>query len=89
LANSCSSRNILLTKTSKTCIPDSYKEHVKKSTPKRKIVTTTTTKTSTRVMTRLDRRAIRDDKLHGKLVASESEPISSNNVGHRMLAAMG
>lgn len=27
--------------------------------------------------------------LHGKEVASDSVPISSNNIGHRMLAAMG
>ena len=32
---------------------------------------------------------IRQDQLHGKQVASDSTPISSSNIGHRMLAAMG
>lgn len=39
--------------------------------------------------TRLDKLRIRDNANHGKEVASSSAPIASNNVGHRMLAAMG
>lgn len=44
---------------------------------------------STRKRDGNDSRAMRDNQNHGKLVASDSVPISSSNIGHRMLAAMG
>ncbi|KAL7332712.1 hypothetical protein PS15p_201725 [Mucor circinelloides] len=42
-----------------------------------------------RVEKRAARVQIKEDANHGKQVASSSAPISSSNVGHRMLAAMG
>jgi hypothetical protein len=33
--------------------------------------------------------SLREHSMHGKQVASDSVPISSSNIGHRMLAAMG
>ncbi|KAF1798468.1 G-patch domain-containing protein [Mucor lusitanicus] len=38
---------------------------------------------------KVSRVQFKEDANHGKQVASSSEPISSSNVGHRMLAAMG
>ncbi|KAI7867471.1 uncharacterized protein EV154DRAFT_571635 [Mucor mucedo] len=79
-------KNIVLRKTSKTCIPLSYKEHLKKTS---KHVMKTKPIPSTRKRDGNDSRAMRDNQNHGKLVASDSVPISSSNIGHRMLAAMG
>lgn len=42
-----------------------------------------------KAISRRDRFEIRDNAMHGQQVASSSTPISSDNVGHRMLAAMG
>lgn len=42
-----------------------------------------------KTLSRRDRFEIRDNAMHGQQVASSSTPISSDNVGHRMLAAMG
>jgi hypothetical protein len=36
-----------------------------------------------------NREDFKNNALHGKEVASDSVPISSSNIGHRMLAAMG
>jgi hypothetical protein len=76
----------VLRKTSKTCIPLSYKEHLKKTS---KHVVKAKPIMSTRKRDGNDSRAMRDNQNHGKLVASDSVPISSSNIGHRMLAAMG
>lgn len=42
-----------------------------------------------KAISRRDRFEIRDNAMHGQQVGSSSTPISSDNVGHRMLAAMG
>lgn len=34
-------------------------------------------------------RSMREESFHGRQVASDSTPISSSNIGHKMLAAMG
>ncbi|KAL9558735.1 hypothetical protein MBANPS3_000782 [Mucor bainieri] len=44
---------------------------------------------SRRFEKRITKIQIKEDANHGKQVASSSAPISSSNVGHRMLAAMG
>ncbi|CAO3677136.1 unnamed protein product [Rhizopus microsporus] len=35
------------------------------------------------------KKSTKNDLIHGKVVASDAQPISSNNIGHRMLSAMG
>lgn len=83
-------RNIVLYKTSKTCIPESYRQHINKLNVKNKRAkTVTATRSAARSIKQRDRRAMREEQLHGQVVASKSEPISSSNIGHRMLAAMG
>ncbi|KAG2209046.1 hypothetical protein INT46_008447 [Mucor plumbeus] len=72
-----SKSSVQLVKTKKTCRPEIHKKEQKK-----KVYTK-------REDIRLDKFRIRDNENHGKEVASSSTPIASNNVGHRMLAAMG
>ncbi|ORE05707.1 hypothetical protein BCV72DRAFT_263152 [Rhizopus microsporus var. microsporus] len=38
---------------------------------------------------KVQKRSTKNDLMHGKMVASDAQPISSNNIGHRMLSAMG
>ncbi|GAN05174.1 hypothetical protein MAM1_0084d04643 [Mucor ambiguus] len=66
----------------KTSMTPTYKD-LKKSTKRTKH------KETRRVEKRVSRVQIKEDANHGKQVASSSAPISSSNVGHRMLAAMG
>lgn len=68
----------------KTSMTPTYKDLKKSSKPAVKHV-----KTTRRVEKRATRVQIKEDANHGKQVASSSAPISSSNVGHRMLAAMG
>ncbi|KAG2233933.1 hypothetical protein INT48_009746 [Thamnidium elegans] len=82
LRSGSNKKTITLSKTSKTCIPESYKQHIKTTT-------TTTTTSKFKSKARAPSRTPARDSDHGKLVASDSVPISSSNIGHRMLAAMG
>ncbi|GAA5804885.1 hypothetical protein HPULCUR_010394 [Helicostylum pulchrum] len=82
LRSGSNKKTITLSKTSKTCIPESYKQHIKTTT-------TTTTTSKFKSKARVPSRTPARDSDHGKLVASDSVPISSSNIGHRMLAAMG
>jgi hypothetical protein len=38
---------------------------------------------------KVQKKSTKNDLMHGKVVASDAQPISSNNIGHRMLSAMG
>ncbi|KAI8642436.1 G-patch domain-containing protein [Parasitella parasitica] len=67
-----------LVKTKKTCKP---------AVPKKSRAQNSITKHQS--SSRMEKIQSRQDEKHGKQVASSSTPISTNNVGHRMLAAMG
>jgi hypothetical protein len=79
-------RNIQLVKTSKTCIPLSYQQHIEKE---EKIMSKLKKTPINRPARFRNKEDFKNNALHGKEVASGSVPISSSNIGHRMLAAMG
>lgn len=56
---------------------------VKPKKTKGKSINMTKTKTTHSI------RSMREESFHGRQVASDSTPISSSNIGHKMLAAMG
>ncbi|CAO3640767.1 unnamed protein product [Mucor hiemalis] len=90
--NQADPKNLLLTKTTDSHIPKSLNVFRQKN--KIQVVGKTKkkvghSKEKPKPLSRRDRFEIRDNALHGQQVASSSTPISSDNVGHRMLAAMG
>ncbi|KAI8987574.1 hypothetical protein BDF20DRAFT_850981 [Mycotypha africana] len=85
-------RNIQLSKTVHSCIPIACKKYLafakeqqEKEQNKRKRRNKDTRRSP--VKKRTDKG--KEKELHGQVVASTSAPISSQNIGHRMLSAMG